>query len=99
MTIWWLILILLAIVAAGSGFIWLAPRITAEPKKKTMDSLQQEAEEDVEHICNQDFREELRTRGRLRFEKILGENAMFRQQDLRLTTSQLNDYMKGEISK
>jgi len=44
-------------------------------------------------------REELRNRGRLHFEKILGENAMFLQQDLRLTTSQLNDYMKQEISK
>jgi hypothetical protein len=34
----------------------------------------------------------------LHFEKIIGENAMFLQQDLRLTTSQLNEYMKTEIS-
>src|SRR3990167_1880853 len=57
------------------------------------------AKEDVEHIFNDEFREELRNRGRLHFEKIIGENAMFLQQDLRLTTSQVNDYMKQEITK
>lgn len=61
--------------------------------------MQQAAHEDVDHIFNEEFREELRNRGRLHFEKILGENAMFLQQDLRLTTAQLNDYMKEEISK
>lgn len=34
----------------------------------------------------------------MHFEKIIGENAMFLQQDLRLTTSQLNEYMKAEIT-
>lgn len=61
-------------------------------------SFTRQAELDVEHIFNDQFREELRNRGRLHFEKIIGENAMFLQQDLRLTTSQLNDYMKQEIS-
>ncbi len=51
----------------------------------------------VGQIFDDEFREELRNRGRLHFEKIIGENAMFLQQDLRLTTSQLNDYMKDEI--
>lgn len=57
-----------------------------------------EAKEDVEHIFNDDFREELRNRGRLHFEKIINENAMFLQQDLRLTTSQINEFMKDEIT-
>jgi hypothetical protein len=35
----------------------------------------------------------------LHFEKIIGENAMFLQQDLRQTTSQLNDYMRAEITR
>jgi hypothetical protein len=101
MTIWWLLLILGTIAAFGSGFIWLAIHIagSAGSKKSLADSLQESAEEDVDHIFNEEFREELRNRGRLHFEKILGENAMFLQQDLRLTTSQLNDYMKGEITK
>ncbi|HSX33624.1 MAG TPA: hypothetical protein VLF91_04790 [Candidatus Saccharimonadales bacterium] len=100
MTIWWLVLILTAILAFGSGFIWLAVQVgSKKPAKNLVDSLQKSAEEDVDHIFNNEFREELRNRGRLHFEKILGENAMFLQQDLRLTTSQLNEYMKGEISK
>jgi len=100
MTIWWLILILSCIAAGGAAFIYVAVRLSrAAPQKKTLDDLQDNAERDVEHIFNDEFREELRNRGRLHFEKILGENAMFLQQDLRLTTSQLNDYMKDQISK
>lgn len=67
--------------------------------QKSAEDYEALAERDVEHIFNDEFREELRNRGRLHFEKILGENAMFLQQDLRLTTSQLNDYMKDQISK
>ncbi len=99
MSIWWLILILGFILAFGAGFIWLALKVGTKKPDKTAVNYMKDAEEDVEHIFNQDFREELRNRGRLHFEKILGENAMFLQQDLRLTTSQLNDYMKGEISR
>ncbi len=100
MSIWWLALVIGAIVSMGSGFIWLALQLGgAKPRKKAADSFEDAAKEDVEHIFNEEFREELRNRGRLHFEKILGENAMFLQQDLRLTTAQLNDYMKGEISK
>ena len=67
-------------------------------KKNRIENLTDQVKEDVEHIFNDEFREELRNRGRLHFEKIIGENAMFLQQDLRLTTSQLNEFMKNEIS-
>lgn len=103
MTIWELVFILSCIMAAGGGFIYLVIKTGVSGGKKghnsLSDSMQRSAEEDVDHIFNEEFREELRNRGRLHFEKILGENAMFLQQDLRLTTSQLNDYMKQEISK
>lgn len=103
MTIWWLILILSFILAAGSAFIYIVVKLSSSSRGGRMqalsDSVQASAEEDVDHIFNEEFREELRNRGRLHFEKILGENAMFLQQDLRLTTSQLNDYMKQEITK
>lgn len=100
MTIWWLILILATLGSAGIAFIWLAVRIgnSGKPGSDPTVSIEDAANRDVEHIFNQDFREELRNRGRLHFEKIIGENAMFLQQDLRLTTSQLNEYMKSEIS-
>ncbi|HET9174665.1 MAG TPA: hypothetical protein VFN56_05325 [Candidatus Saccharimonadales bacterium] len=102
MTIWWLILILGIIGAAGIAFIWVAVRL-GRPRGggAAGDALpyDQLASASAEHIFDDDFREELRNRGRLHFEKIIGENAMFLQQDLRLTTSQLNEYMKDEITK
>lgn len=104
MTIWWLILILSFIFTGGLAFIYVILRMhknqSAHKLQSRLDeSIQKAAEDDVDHIFNDEFREELRNRGRLHFEKILGENAMFLQQDLRLTTSQLNDYMKEEITR
>jgi hypothetical protein len=99
MTIWELILILSFILAGGTAFIYVAVKMSrATSNQKSAQDYEHLAEKDVEHIFNDEFREELRNRGRLHFEKILGENAMFLQQDLRLTTSQLNDYMKDQIS-
>lgn len=99
MTIWWLLLILAALGAVGIAFIWLAVRVGGSGSSgKQPASIEEAAEQDVEHIFDATFREELRNRGRLHFEKIIGENAMFLQQDLRLTTSQLNEYMKTEIT-
>lgn len=99
MTIWWLAVILVSLVAAGVAFIWLITKIArlSTPNKNGTEQLLDAANTDVEHIFNEEFREELRNRGRLHFEKIIGENAMFLQQDLRLTTSQLNEYMKQEL--
>src|SRR3982750_3642989 len=104
MTIWWLVLILSVIGAAGIAFIWIVVAVKRLDGGKKhgpngSDSLEEAADKDVEHVFNQEFREELRNRGRLHFEKIIGENAMFLQQDLRLTTSQLNEYMKAEITR
>lgn len=98
-----LILILVSILSATGAFIWLAFVLKGggSPKKAALTGTDMidGAEKDVEHLFNDEFREELRNRGRLHFEKIIGENAMFLQQDLRLTTSQLNEYMKVEITK
>lgn len=92
-----LVLVLGSLTAATASFIWMATRAAIKPQIPAIDYGKQ-AEHDVEHIFNNEFREELRNRGRLHFEKIIGENAMFLQQDLRLTTSQLNEYMKAEIT-
>ncbi|HSW78401.1 MAG TPA: hypothetical protein VLF88_00060 [Candidatus Babeliales bacterium] len=98
-----LILIIGSLLSAASAFIWLALRLEGGSKDKkgklVQTDLTSAAKEDVEHIFNEDFREELRNRGRLHFEKIIGENAMFLQQDLRQTTTQLNDYMRAEITR
>ena len=99
--VWGLVLILGTLAASTAGFIWVALQLKGGggAKKKGDVDFTKQAEVDVEHIFNDEFREELRNRGRLHFEKIIGENAMFLQQDLRLTTSQLNEYMKVEITK
>lgn len=99
---WWELALILGTLATATGaFIWvvLSHNKAHGPKKTAGQQYAEAAEHDVEHIFNDEFREELRNRGRLHFEKIIGENAMFLQQDLRLTTSQLNDYMKSEITR
>lgn len=99
MNVWGLALLLAGLSAATAAFIWVALRLGGGLGKKADTPYEELAEKDVEHLFNEEFREELRNRGRLHFEKIIGENAMFLQQDLRLTTSQLNEYMKSEITK
>lgn len=102
MELWWVVVIIASLAASTLAFIYLATQIGRGSKGAVAqkgDAYTQLAEQDVEHIFNDEFREELRNRGRLHFEKIIGENAMFLQQDLRLTTSQLNEYLKSEITK
>jgi GTPase SAR1 family protein len=97
---WQLGLILGLLLANAAAFLWVVVSGGGSTKKAKsgQDTYAEQAERDVEHIFNDEFREELRNRGRLHFEKIIGENAMFLQQDLRLTTSQLNEFMKQEIT-
>lgn len=94
-----LILVLLIIAFGLVGFLLITLKRHPAQKQQDPATLADNAVTDVEHIFNDEFREELRNRGRLHFEKIIGENAMFLQQDLRLTTSQLNEYMKQEITR
>lgn len=89
---------LLIVIVFALMFLSLGGKKHKNPFK-AKELVTDKAEKDVEHIFNDEFREELRNRGRLHFEKIIGENAMFLQQDLRLTTSQLNEYMQNEIKR
>ena len=92
-------LIIGSLISATLAFIWVAVSL-GSPKNNADDpDFNNLAERDVEHLFNDEFREELRNRGRLHFEKIIGENAMFLQQDMRLTTSEINEFMKQEITK
>jgi len=96
------ILILVLLIIAGGLVAFLLYTLKHHSNAQNQNNvatLAENAVTDVEHIFNDEFREELRNRGRLHFEKIIGENAMFLQQDLRLTTSQLNEYMKQEITR
>lgn len=97
-----LILIAGGLAIGAAVLVWLIFSLRKNPAVSPIqlkDSIEKSAQKDVEHIFDEEFREELRNRGRLHFEKIIGENAMFLQQDLRQTTTQLNDYMRAEITR
>lgn len=106
MTIWWLVFIVASLAAVFFGFVWIIISLHHLQGKtggtKSVDDLNKAyddiAEEDATHLFNKEFREELRNRGRLRFEKIIDENAMFLKQDLDMTITQLNEYMKQQIA-
>ena len=100
MDIWVVGIIVGSLLAATAAFVYLALQLH-KPAANGGDpnrAMEDQAKQDVSNLFNDEFREELKNRGRLHFEKIIGENAMFLQQDLRLTTSQLNEYMKSEIT-
>jgi 2-oxo-4-hydroxy-4-carboxy--5-ureidoimidazoline (OHCU) decarboxylase len=108
MTTWWLGLIIGSLTAVFVAFISVILALNrlqngGKGGNKSIGQLDKSytdiAEEEATHLFNKDFREELRNRGRLRFEKIIDENAMFLKQDLDMTISQLNEYMKQEIAR
>jgi hypothetical protein len=103
----WLASILVGLFGVFAMLAWLVYELrktnsSGKTGKKSVDELNKAytevAEEDVLHLFNTQFREELRNRGRLRFESVINENAMFLKQDLDLTISQLNEHLKKEIS-
>ncbi len=105
MTTWMIVAALVALAGLAALLVYVTIENNVVHKKAKskhstgVRAIDQAADKHVNEIFNDDFREELRNRGRLHFEKIIGENAMFLQQDLRLTTSQLNEYMKTEITR
>lgn len=99
MAMWQLLLIAALVAAIGGGVLWYIWRPKGAKKNNADIAISQAVEEDTIKVFNDEFREELRNRGRLHFEKIISENAMFLQQDLQITTSQINEYMKTEITK
>ena len=101
MAMWQLLLIAALLLAIGGGVLWFVwrPKNAGAGQQNAEETINEAVEEDTIKVFNDEFREELRNRGRLHFEKIISENAMFLQQDLQITTSQINEYMKGEITK
>jgi len=94
----WFLVLVGAILSATAGFIYVIYALNKTGGAlKSRDDIVAEADVSADSVFNQEFREELKNRGRLHFENVINENAMFLQQDLRLTTSQLNEFMKDEI--
>lgn len=105
METWQLFLIIGTLFATLVSFVWLALKINSVlsnvPSKPKDNSPKSIATESVNVAVNQafteEFREELRQRARQQFEKLIHENAMFLQQDVRVSAAQLDDFMKKEI--
>lgn len=96
------VLAVILVVVISLVAVWFSkktPKVVDSSGAQASTQMSELAQDGAERIFDDEFREELRNRGRLHFEKIIGENAMFLQQDLRLTTSQLNEYMKTEIMR
>lgn len=97
----WFLFIVLSLLSAAGAFLWLAmgQKGGAGSRRGKNDEIVDAANTEVERIFSDEFREELRNRGRLHFEKIISDNAMFLKQDLQLTASDLNKYMQEQIKK
>lgn len=97
----WFITFIVSVLSIAGAFVWVALKLGkgGSHGSRSRDDIVEEASASAQSVFNKEFREELKNRGRLHFEKIINENAMFLQQDLRLTTSQLNDFMKDEVKK
>ena len=99
-SVWWLVFIAISVISITGAFVWVAWRLDHSRGRSDMTGdILSDAQKEVERIFNDEFREELRNRGRLHFEKIINDNAMFLQQDLQLTASNLNEFMQDEIKK
>ncbi len=90
------------LVVGGALFVgWqlrnLGKAVGGTKKSVGSDTFSGQALEESAGLFNQEFHEELRNRGRLHFEKIITENAMFLKQDLDMTIAQLNEYLKKSI--
>jgi hypothetical protein len=100
MTTWVLVVIIAGATLVLGWLLWFMFRPAKNSQPATHGQLLSDLpRQDIDRIFDDEFREELRNQGRLYFKQIINENAMFLQQDLRLTTSQLNDYMKDEIKR
>ncbi|HUD05897.1 MAG TPA: hypothetical protein VMR18_03245 [Candidatus Saccharimonadales bacterium] len=103
MNIWWIIGIACALAIAAVGGILLVFSENSGKKHTKGDDARliydQSIKREIERIFDSNFREEVKNKGRLQFESVMRENAMFLQQDLRMTVSELNDYVKSEVTK
>lgn len=99
MELWQLLLIIGILLATLIAFVWVGIKLAGINKidNHPRNIASEAVNETVNRAFTDDFREELRQRARQQFEKLIHENAMFLQQDVRMSASQLEDFMKKEI--
>lgn len=99
MELWQLLLVTGTSIATLIAFVWLAIKVTTlgKPNSHPRNIAGEAVNETIGRAFTDDFREELRNRARQQFEKLIQENAMFLQQDVRVSATQLDDFMKKEV--
>jgi hypothetical protein len=97
-----IVVVIVVLLTSGGSKKQAQKKTGKNPPPKTKEELEasyeQMMQDDVYHIFSNEFHEELRNKARLDFQKVINENAMFLQQDLRLTTSEINEYLKKEVT-
>lgn len=101
MEIWQLLLIIGTLFTTLISFIWVALKLNIIHGNTAGGGSSERPNDKINQVVNQaftdDFREELRSRARQQFEQLIHENAMFLQQDVRVSAAQLDDFMKKEV--
>lgn len=99
MELWQLLLIIGTLLATLIAFVWVALKVGSMGKVENQprNTAGEAVNEAVNQAFTDDFREELRQRARQQFEKIMHENAVFLQQDVRMSAAQLDEFMKKQI--
>lgn len=101
MEIWQLLLIIGTLFTTLISFIWVALKLNTIHGNTAGGGSSERPNDKINQVVNQaftdDFREELRSRARQQFEQLIHENAMFLQQDVRVSAAQLDDFMKKEV--
>lgn len=100
MDLWQLLLIVGTLIAVLIAFIWVALRLSLVSKSSGIspkDTAAASVNVAVNQAFTEEFQEELRQRARQQFDKVMQDNAMFLQQDIRVGAAQLNELMKQEI--
>lgn len=94
-----IIVILVVVIGVIAFLIYKLNFSKSKISANRKDIYDQTVEEIINSVFDEDFRQELKNRGKLHFERIINENATFLKQDLEQTTTQLHAYLKDIISK
>lgn len=68
-------------------------------QNKKQQTPQQQANDEVAHLFDDAFREELKERGRLYFERVINENAALFKQDLDATVAHINTELRQHAAR
>ena len=99
----WQFLSIIALVSTSIIFSLWAIIKASGANPKTQDHQYQgptnhATEQGASQLITPEFRDALQHTARAQFEKIIQESAHFIEQDVRISTSQLNDYIKTQIT-